>query len=152
MNMINMNWLNFISFVCSIIEYVYILLVINFFVKFVWAKEYQFHKTFEIMNILKNVITFIIDWSKKIYTNNDFHFVNNDVIIVLKSHEINHFTKSINHSFSTKLLKRTMQKLLFMLIKKCIERDTINSWKLFLRDYVLVMNIKTIKIHNYKFV
>ena len=62
---------------------------------------------------------------------------------------MNYFIESINHFFSIDLLKRTIQKMLFIITKNCIKRKTINSWNLFIREHFLAINIKTIKIHNY---
>ena len=36
-----------------------------------------------------------------------------------------------------------------MINKKCIERQSTNLWSLIIRDHVLIMNIKIIKIHDY---
>ena len=134
MIMLKMNWLKSIISTCSTIEVKFILLVIDYFTRFLWAKAYRYHEAFEIIDMLRDVITSIFEWMSDLYSNNDSHFVNHDVRIVLKKHEMLHFTNSINHSSSIDLLKRAMQTLLSMLNKRCIERKTINSWFLMLRD------------------
>ena len=101
------------------------------------------------MNLFRKHIVSIFDWLKKVYMNNESHFVNYDVICLMKQHEMNHFTDSINHFKSTNFLKRMMQELLSMINKKCIERQSINSWSLIIQDHILIMNIKIIKIHDY---
>ena len=149
MIMLKMNWLESIISTCSIIEAKFILLVIDYFTRFFWAKTYRYHETFEIIDMLRDVITSIFEWMSDLYSNNDSYFVNHDVKVVLKEHEMSHFTDSISHSSSIDLLKRAMQALLSMFNKRCIERETTNSWFLMLRDYVLILNTNYIKIHNY---
>ena len=149
MIMLEMNWLKSIISTCSIIEVKFILLVIDYFTRFLWAKTYRYHEIFEMIDMLRDVIISIFEWMNNLYSNNDSHFVNHNVRIVLEEHEMSHFTDSISHSFSIDLLKRAMQTLLSMLSKKCIERETVNSWFLMLRNYVLILNTNYIKIHSY---
>ena len=144
-----MNWLKFITFIYIIIKTSYVLLTINYFIRFVWIKVYQYHETFETMILFRKHIISVFDWSKKVYTNNESHFVNYDVIYLMKQHEVSHFIDSINHFESTDFLKWMMQKLLLMINKKCIEWQSTNSWSLMIRDHVLIMNIKIIKIYDY---
>ena len=149
MIILKMNWLKSIISTCSIIETKFILLVIDYFTRFLWAKTYRHHEVFEIIDMLRDVITSIFEWMRNLYSNNDSHFVNHDVKTMLKEHEMSHFINLINDSFSIELLKRTMQTLLSMLNKKCIKRESTNSWFLMLRNYVFILNTNHIKIHNY---
>jgi len=60
MTMIEMNWLKFITFIDLRIEAVYILLIVDYFSRFVWAKVYQFHTATKIVNMFQNHNFFLI--------------------------------------------------------------------------------------------
>ena len=61
MNIINMNWLNSIFFVCSITKTKYVLIIMNYFTKFVWIKTYMFHTIFEIIDFMRKIIVSIFE-------------------------------------------------------------------------------------------
>ena len=103
-----MNWLKFITFICIVTKASYVLLTMNYFIRFMWAKTYQYHETFETINLFRKHIVSIFDWSKRMYTNNESHFVNYDVTCLMKQHEMNYFTDLINHFKSTDFLEQMM--------------------------------------------
>ena len=59
-------------------------------------------------------------------------------------------TGPISHPASTGLLERTVQEMLALISKRCIQRGTTNSWSLFMRDNVLELNTKTTRIHRFQ--
>ena len=125
--MIGMNWLEPITPICTATEASYVLLAVDYFTRFVWAKAYQYHEAFETMDLLREHIAPVFDWPKKVYTDNGPHFVNYDVTCLMKQHEVSHFTGPVSHPESTGLLERMVQELLSMISKKCIERQSTNS-------------------------
>lgn len=46
---------------------------------------------------------------------------------LMLEHEISHFIELISHSSSIELLERTIQEMLSIVSKACIERKTTNS-------------------------
>ena len=150
MTMIDMNFMKSIFSACIATEVIYILLMMNYFTKFVWVKAYLTTKNETIINMLRDHIVLMFDWSKSVYSDNESYFVNNNVHAIYLEHEINQFTKSMSLSLFIELLKRTIQMLLILITKSCVNRKTINSWSLKVRNYVLIINIKAIKIHEYQ--
>ena len=56
--------------------------------------------------MLRDVIASIFEWSTKFYSNNESHFVNNNVKTLLQVYGVNQFTELINYSTFTSFLKR----------------------------------------------
>ena len=149
MIILNANWIDLIKFVCIIIDAVYILFIINYFNRFVWANAFKDHITIEIIYILRDVIASIFEWSIKFYSNNESHFVNNNVKTLLQIYNVNQFTKLINYLAFTNFLKRGVQEMLALINKKCIKKKITNLWGLFIKNNVLIINTKAIRVYEY---
>ena len=108
MMMIDMNWLRSIQFVCTTIEALYVLLMMNYFNRFVWAKVYKNHTILKIMNMFWEHITSVFKWMADFYIDNGSHFVNYDMNLLLIEHEMSHFIDLVNHLNSTGLLERAI--------------------------------------------
>lgn len=77
--MLGINWISFIIPNWSIFEVVYVLLIVNYFLKFIRAKDYLKHMVNKVVDIYKNHISLIFGHNKAIYLDNGFHFVNQKV-------------------------------------------------------------------------
>lgn len=63
----------------SITGVIYILLMVYYFTRLNWAKNYLRNTTTEIIDIHKNHISSIFRYSKVVYSNNNFYFVNQKI-------------------------------------------------------------------------
>lgn len=76
MKIFEMDWVGSITFAYLIIGVVYILLMVNYFIRFIWAKSYIKYMADEVINIYENHISPIFSYNKAIYLDNGSHFIN----------------------------------------------------------------------------
>lgn len=122
------DWLGPIKPICTATGALYVLLVVDYVSRFVWAYAFKDHMALEVVYMLRDVIAPIFGWPKGFYSDNGSHFVNHDVEALLQEHGVSQFTRPISHPASTGLLERAIQEMLGMISKKCIDRGTTNSW------------------------
>ena len=122
MTMIDLDFLNSIKSSCLTTKAKYILLKINYFNRFVWAKSYEHCIMMSTMNLLNNFIASIFGWPRSAYIDNDTHFTDEKIQQLIKIHEIVHYTTSISHSSSIELIEKTVQLIINEIRKKCIQR------------------------------
>ena len=79
MKILRMDRVSPITPACSVTRVVYVLLVVDYFTRFIWAKSYLRHTSDEVIDIYKNNITPISGHSKVVYSDNGSHFVNHKV-------------------------------------------------------------------------
>lgn len=79
MKILGMDQVDLIIPICLITGVVYILLVINYFIRFIWAKSYLKYMTGRVIDIYKNHILPIFDHSKAVQLDNGFYFINQKV-------------------------------------------------------------------------
>ncbi len=149
MSMGGMDWIGPISPPCSITGARYILLYLDYFTRFVWAKAYLRHGAIEVIDLFDNHLTPIFGWPWGVYSDNGSHFVNREVRRMFMEHGVSHFTGPISHPASTGLLERAVQEMMTFLSKKCIERGTTDGWSLTVREGALDINTKSVRIHAY---
>ncbi len=150
MSMIKLNFLNFIRSTCSITRCRYILLEVNYFSRFVWARSYVYCTMTKSTNLMNNHIASVFEWLKVIYSNNDKHFVEYEFEKLLKEREVMHFTTSMSHSSSIELKERLMQLMIEDIRKKCIQRETSKTWAFDVIDETITINIRKIRIHEHR--
>lgn len=103
----------------------YILLVLDYFTRFVWAKNYLKHTANKVIDIYKNHISLIFGHSKAMYSDNSLHFVNQKVQDYFRERGIIHFTGLMSHLSSNRLLKQAVQSIMSYLRGKCIKQRSI---------------------------
>ncbi len=150
MSMIKLNFLDSIRSTCAVTECRYILLEVNYFSKFVWARSYVYCTMTESTNLMNNLIAFVFEWLKAIYSNNDKHFVEYEFEELLKERKVMHFTASIFHSSSMKLIERMMQLMIEDIKKRCVQRENSKTWAFDVIDETIVINIRKIRVHEHR--
>ena len=149
MTMIEMNWLKPVIFVDLRIEAVYVLLIVDYFSRFVWAKVYQFHTATKIVNMFSNHIVSIFEMSATVYSDNDSHFVNKDVRELFREHEVVHYIDSIISSSFTELLEWAVQEMIEYLRIRSVKKENTFIWDADVKDKTFFMNTKSVRIHEY---
>ena len=150
MTMIGMDFMGPISPACTATGAIYILLVVDYFTRFIWAKAYLHARGDAVIDMLRDHIAPVFGWPKGAYSDNGSHFVNDDVHAIYLEHGVSQFTGPVSSPSSTGLLERAVQMLLTLIAKSCVDRGTTNSWSLGVRDHVLTINTKATKIHGYQ--
>ena len=54
--MLRADWLGLISPVCTVTGAAYVLLIVDYFSRFIWAKVYQSYTAYETINMLREYI------------------------------------------------------------------------------------------------
>jgi hypothetical protein len=148
MFMIKLNFLNSIKSACSMTKCRYILLKMNYFNRFVWARFYVYCTMIESTDLMNNLIAFIFEWLKIVYFDNEKHFTEFEFEKLLKTREIMHFTTSVNHSSLMSLIERMIQLMIENIKKRCIQRRNSEAWILNVIDETIVINIKKSEYTN----
>ena len=139
-----MDWIGPITPACSITGAAYILLVIDYCTRFVWAKAYRYHTSEEVRHMFEEYIAPIFGWSRGVYLDSASHFVNELIRRMFENHGLSHFKGPVSHSSSTGLLERGVQEMMAFLSKKCIDRGTNAGWSLLSGEGSLEMNTKAV--------
>ncbi len=150
MFMIDLNFLNSIKSACIITNCRYVLLKMNYFSRFVWVKFYVHCTMIESTNRMNNHITSIFEWFKALYSNNEEHFVEYEFEKLLQTRKIIHFTTSVSHSSSIKLIERMIQLMIKEIRKRCIQRENSKAWVLNIIDETVIINIKKIRVNEHR--
>lgn len=77
--MLRIDWAILITLTYSITRVMYVLLVVDYFTRFVWAKSYSKYIADEVIDIYKNHICLIFRHKKAMYSDNSSHFVNQKI-------------------------------------------------------------------------
>lgn len=124
MKMLGMDWVGPITPACSVTGVVNVLLVVDYFTRFIWAEGYLKHTADEVIDIYENHISPIFGHSEAVYSDNGSHFVNQKVQDYFQKRGVTHFT---GHPSSIRLLKCTVQSMMSYLRGRCIERGSTEA-------------------------
>lgn len=125
--MVGLDWVGPITPACTSTGALYVLLIFDYFSRFLWAKAYTQHTAIEVVDFHEHHVFPIFGHPRAAYTDNGSHFVNNLVRDYYKKRGIIHYTGLISHPSSTGLLERAVQGLITYLQTNCIKRDTTND-------------------------
>ena len=149
MTMLGADWVGPITPACEATGNKYILLFVDYFSRFTWAKPYREHGAAEVVDMIENHITPVFGYMKGLYTDNGSHFANKKLGSLLLEHGVSQFLGPISHPQSTGLLERAVQQMLALVSKKCLELNSNRNWSLLVNHCVIDMNTKATKIHGY---
>ncbi len=74
-----MDWIGSITPTCLITRVIYILLLVDYFTRFIWVKGYLKYIVDKVIDIYKNFISPIVGDSKVVYSDNGSHFINQKI-------------------------------------------------------------------------
>ena len=75
MAMIGADWLGPISPACTATGFRYVLIIVDYFTRFVWAKTYLFHTVFKTIHMLREHVAPVFGWPVGFYTDDGSYFV-----------------------------------------------------------------------------
>ena len=105
-DMIGMDYIGPISPACEMTGFKYICLCIDYYSRFLFAREFAQHRELETMDFLLNNIAPVAGWPTTLYTDNGSHFVGHCVTELLKSFGVLHLTAPVPHPSSVGLIER----------------------------------------------
>lgn len=144
-----MDWLGPITPACSITGHKYVLIMVDYFSRFVWARSYEDQTRFEAVDMYKYHLSPIFGHPKGVYSVNGSHVVNEKVQKYFQDQGIAHHTRPVSHPSSTRLLERTVQSMLSHLRTRCIEKRSVERWSLLVRERVFFLNTKHQRVHGF---
>ena len=95
--MVGMDWLGPICPACAITGHQYILILVDYFSRFTWAKLYLNHTADDVIDMYENILSPIFGQPEAGYSDNGSHFVNEKVTAYFQQRGITHFTRPISH-------------------------------------------------------
>ena len=103
-----MDWLGPINPPCSVTGFRYVLLIVDYFSRFIWARGFKDHIAEETRDMWEWTIALIFGFYKGLYLDNGPHFVNQTIANMCRTYGISYFIGPISHLSSTGLLERAV--------------------------------------------
>jgi len=122
MDMIGMDYVGPINPPCQATGFVYILIVIDYFSRFLWG--IGVHKADQISTIkaLLNHMIPVVGWPLTVYTENGGHFTGAVITKMWADHGVMHFPSAVSHPQSVGLSERYVQMLMGRIRASCINQ------------------------------
>ena len=149
MDMIGMDFIRPINPPCEATRAVYILLVIDYFSRFTFGAPLQKADQQSTMRVFVNNIVPMMGWPKSVYSDNRSHFTGAAIKKMWEDHGVIHFTTAISHPQSVCLSKRYVQMVMERIRLRCIAAGSSKDWGLLVKDALIDINTRCIRIHGY---
>ena len=91
----------------------------------------------------------ILGWPKSVYSDNGSHFTGAAIQKMWADHGVMHFSAAISHPQSVGLSERYVQIVMGRIRLRCISAGTSRNWGLLLKDALIDINTRCIRIHGY---
>jgi len=149
MDMIGMDFVGPINPPCAATGYIYILVVIDYFSRFLWAVGTKKANQVSTMQALLDHVIPVVGWPLTVYSDNGSHFTGSMISQMWRDHGVIHFTSAISHPQSVGLSERYVQMLMGRIRLSCITLGTSRYWSKEIRNAVLAINTRCIRLHGY---
>jgi hypothetical protein len=147
-DMIGMDYIGPITPACPTTGCRYILVVIDYFTRFVFARP-VLEATGETTNgMMEDHIAPVFGWPKVVYTDNGGHFVGQKVRTLLRSKGVVQLSAPITHPSSVGLAERYVNMVMGRIRLYCIARGGDPAWSLHVQQAVIDINTRLVKIHG----
>ena len=145
MDMIRMDFIGPIRPSCEVTGHVYILVVIDYFSRFLWARGMLKADQLSTMKALLDHVFPIVGWPLTVYTDSGTHFTGAMITKMWKDHGVIYFSSVISYPQSVGLSEHYVQILIGRIQLSCIASGFSRDWSLRIRDAVLSINTRCIK-------
>ena len=149
MDMIGMDYVGPINPTCKATGNTYILVVIDYFSRFLWAFRVNKDDQMSTMKALLDHVFPVVGWPLSVYSDNGCHFTGQLISTMWKDHGVMHFTSAISHPQSVGLSERYVQMLMGRIRLACLSLGSSDYWSREIRNAVLAINTRCIRIHGY---
>ena len=149
MDMVGMDFIGPINPPCEATGAVYILLVVDYFSRFTFGTALQKADQQATMQFIVDKVVPIVGWPKSVYSDNGSHFTGNAIRQMWKDHGVLQFTAAISHPQSVGLSERYVQMTMGRIRLCCIEMGSSRDWGLFLKDALIDINTRCVRVHGY---
>lgn len=149
MDMVGMDFIGPINLPCEATGAVYILLVVDYFSRFVFGAPLQKADQQSTMRFFIDHLVPTVGWPKSVYSDNGSHFTGSLVKQMWKDHGVLHFTAAISHPQSVGLSERYVQMVMGRIRLKCIALKSSRNWGLYVKDAIIDVNNRCVRVHGY---
>ena len=101
------------------------------------------------MDVILNHVVRITGWPRSIYSDNGSHFTGKEIQDMLAKFGVTHFAAAISHLSAVGLAERYVQMLTGRIRLRCLDSKTSAFWGLHVRDAVLDIYTRCIRIYGY---
>lgn len=148
-DILGMDYIGPIWPVCQKTRAEYILMSIDYFTRFLFAKPTLKADSDTTAEFMCNHVMPIFGWPKLLYTDNSSHFVNYLCKNIYASRGIMHFAAAISHLSSVGLAEQYVQIIMAVIRKTCISNGDVVNWGLYVQETVIIINTRLIKMHGF---
>ena len=130
MDMIGMDFIGPINPPCEATGATYILLVVDYFSRFVFGGTMGRADQQSTMRFFVDKVAPIVGWPKSVYTDNGSHFTGSAIRKMWEDHGVMQFTAATSHPQSVGLSERYVQMIMGRIRLRCIESGSSKDWGL----------------------
>ena len=134
---------------CEVTGSRYILIIVDYFSRFLFARPLPDATMQSTMDVILNHVTPVVGWPKSIYSDNGSHFTGKDIQDMFVQFGVTHFPAAISHPSAVGLAERYVQMLTGRIRLRCIDRKSSAHWGLLVREAVIDINTRCIRLHGY---
>ena len=149
MDMVGMDFIGPINPPCEATGATYILLVVDYFSRFVFGAALGKADQQSTMRFFVDKVVPIVGWPKSVYTDNGSHFTGSAIRKMWEDHRVMQFTAAISHPQSVGLSERYVQMTMGRIRMSCIEMGSSKNWGLLVKDALININTRCVRVHGY---
>jgi hypothetical protein len=149
MDMLAMDYIGPISPACKGSGARYILVMIDYYSRFVFAQPVACADQATTMAMLLNTVVPVVGWPKTIYSDNGSHFVGEAMQQMLREHGVLHFKAAISHPSSVGLAERYVRMIIGNVRLQCLQAGSADYWSHFVRNAVITINTRCVRVHGF---
>ena len=127
----------------------YILIIVDYFSRFLFARPVPEATMQSTMDVILNHVTPVLGWPRSIYSDNGSHFTGKEIKDMFTRFGVTHFPAAISHPSAVGLAERYVQMITGRIRLRCIDCKTAIHWGLLVREAVIDINTRCIRIHGY---
>lgn len=149
--MLGMDFLGPISPRCEVTGAAYVLIVIDYFSRFVWARACENADQAAVHALWVDVIAPVFGWPVSLYTDNGSHFTGSETVSLFESHGTYLATAPISHPSSVGLVERNVQ-LILSQIRKWVHAKGPQARRIWGRSIPEILpniNGRLLRIHGF---
>jgi hypothetical protein len=149
--MIGLDFLGPINPECEVTQTKYVLIAVDYFSRFVWARPYPKASGDYVIAFFEDFFAPVFGYPKAIYSDNGSHFIGNPAKDYFKWRGIHHSDAPVAYPSSVGLVERSVQLVRSRLTAHAIERGPIGKkqWGLAIPQAMLSINSRLVKIHGF---
>jgi hypothetical protein len=127
----------------------YILVMVDYYSRFVFAQPVQNADQATTMATLLNTVIPVVGWPRTIYSDNGSHFVGKEIEKMFADHGVVHFNAAISHPSSVGLAERYVRMIIGSVRLQCLQAGSTDFWSHYVRNAVVNINTRCVRVHGF---